>query len=93
MTDGLHKNTVKQLNTLDDIAGNVAIKSNEEINKLIKETEETLAALMAELKRRQTDQMHDEIEHLDEYLEEADVSFKNLRKFIAMALAEIRSEK
>ncbi|SUD91723.1 hypothetical protein [Psychrobacter phenylpyruvicus] len=93
MTEGLPKNTVEQINTLDKISSNVELKSNEEINRLITETEETLSALMGELKRRQEDKMHHEIENLDVYMQEADISFKNLRKFIAMALAELRSDK
>lgn len=93
MTDARDKSTTEQISTLDSIAENVAIKSSEEINQLIKETEETLSALMEELKRRQQDNMHKEIDHLEEYMEEADTSFKNLRKFIAMALAEIRGGK
>lgn len=93
MTKGMDKSTVEHINTLDEISSSVELKSNEEIDRLIKETEETLSSLMGELKRRQEDEMHHEIENLDMYMEEADVSFKNLRKFIAMALAEIRSEK
>ncbi|WP_296403126.1 hypothetical protein [Psychrobacter sp.] len=93
MTSGMDKSTVDQIHILDDISENVSLKSNEDIDKLIKETEETLTSLMGELKRRQQDDMHKEIDHLEEYMEEADTSFKNLRKFIAMALAEIRGGK
>lgn len=90
MSEELHKNTVSQISTLDEIADNVAIKSDVEIERLILETEETLAALMSELKRRQVDQQHKDIDNLEEHLSNADTSFKALREFISMALKEIR---
>lgn len=45
---------------------------------------------MQELKKRQEDGQHKNIDDLDVHLENADTSFKALRNFIAMALKEIR---
>lgn len=93
MTNEMNPNTVEQISTLDEIADNVAIKSDAEIEHLITETEETLSALMNELKRRQEDKRHKDIDNLEEHLNNANTSFKALRDFIAMALKEIRHTK
>lgn len=90
MTTETDKSTVEQIKVLDNILENVSLKSNEDINALIKETQDTLSALMDELKRRQQDGLHKDIENLDVYMEEVDSSFANLRKFIEMALKELR---
>lgn len=90
MTTEINKSIVEQIKVLDNISDNVSLKSNEDIDELIKETQDTLSALMNELKRRQQDGIHKDIENLDVYMEEADTSFANLRKFIAMALKELR---
>ncbi|WP_434353334.1 hypothetical protein VH441_09085 [Psychrobacter sp. HD31] len=92
MSEQLHKKTVSQINTLDEIADNVAIKSDDEINRLIEETEETLTALMDELKSRQANKMHNAIDNLDAHMTEADSSFKALRSFVNMALQELRKK-
>lgn len=84
------ENTTEQIDVLNKIESNVAMKSNDEIELLIKETEDTLQALMSELKRRQNDELHKDIDNLEEYLKNADTSFKSLKDFIAMALKEIR---
>lgn len=85
------ESTHTQIDALNEIESNVAMKSNEEIEQLIGETEDTLQALMSELKKRQENKMHKDIDNLDEYLEQADTSFKSLKDFIVMALKEIRS--
>lgn len=85
-----NENTNEQIDVLNEIESNVAMKSNEEIARLIKETEETLQALMGELKSRQNDGLHKDIDNLEAYLQDADTSFKSLKNFIAMALKEIR---
>lgn len=84
------ENTTEQIDVLNKIESNVAMKSNDEIELLIKETEDTLQALMSELKRRQNDELHKDIDNLEEHLKNADTSFKSLKDFIAMALKEIR---
>lgn len=92
MTD--HSDMTKSaIDALDKIADNAHLKTDEEIDRLIKETEETLTALMGELKRRQADTQHKDIDNLEDHLAQADVSFKALRNFIALALKEIRNEK
>lgn len=84
------ENTNKHVDALNEIESNVGMKSIEEIELLIKETEETLSALMNELTRRQHDAQHKDIEYLEKHLENADTSFKALKNFIAMALKELR---
>lgn len=85
------ESTNVQIDTLNEIESNVSVKSDAEIALLIEETEDTLAALMNELKRRQADAQHKDIDNLDDHLKNADTSFKALKEFIAMALKELRS--
>lgn len=85
--------TQKAIKALDKISGSAHLKTDDEINHLIQETEETLNTLMAELKRRQEDAQHKDIDNLEDHLAQADVSFKALRNFIALALKEIRDGK
>lgn len=92
LNNNFNQSTANQINALDEIADNVAIKSDEEIGRLIQETEETLTALMNELKKRQESEMHKAIDNLDEHMANADTSFKALRDFIAMALHELRGK-
>lgn len=82
--------TNEQVDTLNEIEHNVSLKTDAEIELLIKETEETLQSLMTELKKRQEDVQHKDIDDLENHLEHADISFKAIKNFIAMALKEIR---
>lgn len=88
----MEHDTNKAISALDKITENVGLKSDEEINRLISETEQTLHALIGELKKRHADMQHKDIDNLEEHLDEANTSFKALRKFIAMALKEIRGQ-
>lgn len=85
------ENTDKQIDTLNEIESNVSMKTNEEIELLIKETEETLQTLMNELKKRQNKGLHKDIDNLEEHMNNANTSFKSLKDFIAMVLKEIKS--
>lgn len=89
MPNTLNESTVNQIHALDEIADKVAIKSDAEIERLITETEETLSALMDELKRRQMDKQHKDIDNLEAHLHNAHINFKALREFMMMALKEI----
>lgn len=82
--------TDQQINSLNAIEHSVSMKTNEEIEILIEETEETLQVLMDELKKRRDKRLHKDIDNLDEHLKNADISFKSLKDFIAMALKEMR---
>lgn len=84
------ENATNPIDVLNEIESNIAMKSNDEIEWLIKETEETLQALMNELKNRKNKGLHKDIDNLEEYLNNADTSFKSLKDFIAMALKEIK---
>ncbi|PIE25424.1 MAG: hypothetical protein CSA60_00520 [Neptuniibacter caesariensis] len=67
----------------------IHLQPKEEVEALVAQTEATLNALIAELKRRNEDEQHQSIENLDDHLKEADTSFKRLRHFITMALDQI----
>lgn len=82
--------TQDAIDNLDEVENTMHLRSDAEIERLINETEDTLQALMQELKRRQHEGQRKNINELDEYLENADTSLQALRKFIAMALKEIR---
>lgn len=84
------QSTQDAIDALDEVADSAHLRSDADIERLINETEETMQALMAELKKRQESAQHKNIDCLDEHLENADTSFKALRNFIAMALKEIR---
>lgn len=82
--------TSTYINCLNDIENAVSNMSTDELETLATETQETLDALMNELKKRQAEKQHSEIDNLEEHLQNADISFKSLKDFIAMALKEIR---
>lgn len=84
------QSTQAAITALDQVADELHLRSDEEIEHLINETEEALQALMQELKKRQQSGQHKSIDYLEAHLENADTSFKALRNFIAMALKEIR---
>ena len=58
--------------------------SLKKLRKQVKKTKETLALLEAELKKRQLEQQHDEIEHLEDYMEQANSSILSLGSILSM---------
>ncbi|MCF8473179.1 MAG: hypothetical protein K9G26_00670 [Emcibacter sp.] len=60
------------------------------LKKLIKETENMLEELKCELDKRKTHKQHEEIDHLEEYFEDADHNLTNLKKFIQRVINEIK---
>ncbi len=79
----------KATKVMNKMVKKIHLQSKEEVEALVAQTEMTLNALIAELKRRNEDEQHQDIENLEEHLREADTSFKNLRHFITMALEKI----
>ncbi|PIE40988.1 MAG: hypothetical protein CSA49_05665 [Gammaproteobacteria bacterium] len=79
----------KATKVMNKMVKKIHLQSKEEVEALVAQTEATLNALIAELKRRNEDEQHQSIEDLDIHLQEADTSFKRLRHFIAMALDQI----
>ncbi|VAW06857.1 hypothetical protein MNBD_ALPHA01-2283 [hydrothermal vent metagenome] len=67
--------------------------SKKKLKKLINETQDVLDQLKTELKHRKEDKQHDEIDHLEEYFEDASHNLSNLKLFIKKVFSEIRKEK
>lgn len=63
------------------------------LRALIRETELTLTALKAELESREDEKRHEEIDHLDEHLEAAELSLQSIKDFFAHLVAEYRTKK
>lgn len=62
------------------------------LKKLISETQDVLNQLKRELKLRKEGKQHDEIDHLEEYFEDASHNLSNLKKFIQNVISEIKSK-
>lgn len=90
MTTSDNTSNSSEIEKLNEIESNVSMRTDEEIEILIKQTEEKLQTLMGELKNRQRQGRHQDIDNLEEHLHNADTSFKSLKAFIAMALREIK---
>ena len=66
------------------------------INKLqalVKETEETLADLKAELEERKHEAQHMAIEHLDDHMENAHLSLNSIKDFFSYLVNHFRGDK
>lgn len=88
--DDVHNTSNKAIKAMNKMVNSLHLQSDEDIETLVAKTETALKALMDELKRRQDDEQHRNIDYLDEHLENADTSFKSLRRFIAMAMNELK---
>lgn len=62
--------------------------SNKKLKNLIKETEVFLKLMKQEMKSRKLDKQHEEIDHLEDHLGEADHSLSNLKTFIQKIFSE-----
>ena len=62
------------------------VLTNERLNKLIEETQETLNELKEEVGRRQQVQQEHEIMHLDNHMKSAELSLTTIRNFISYLL-------
>lgn len=82
-----------EIDALDHIAEYASLRTNDEIHSLIQETEQTLNSLVSELRRRQLEAQHRDIDHLEEHLAHAESNFAALKNFVALALKEIRGER
>lgn len=56
--------------------------SNSKLKSLIAETEEVLALLKDEKKKRKLDKQHEEIDHLEDHLKEAEPHLSTIKAFI-----------
>ncbi len=64
--------------------------STKKLKKLISRTEKTLAKLQEELEKRNLDDQHSEIDHLEEHIDEAEHSLANFVTFLKEILADKR---
>lgn len=62
--------------------------SNKKLNKLIKETRETITELEDELEKRNLEKRHAEIDHLEEHMEEVEHNFSTFMTFLKTILKE-----
>ncbi|WP_438994099.1 hypothetical protein [Pseudemcibacter sp.] len=62
--------------------------SNKKLNKLIKETRETITELEDELEKRNLEKRHAEIDHLKEHMEEVEHNFSTFMTFLKTVLKE-----
>lgn len=72
---------------------NLKTVTTENLHGLIKDTEEALAELKQELKRREELAQHRELANIDSHIRSAELSVKSLRDFVAYLLADLRSDK
>jgi len=62
------------------------------LKKLIKETQGVLDQLTRELKKRKLDRQHEEIDHMEEYFQDAEHNLSNLKQFIQKIFSEMRKD-
>lgn len=67
--------------TLENSAASLQMMSMDKLKNLLHETEGTIVELKAEIERRDAVMQHDEIEHLEEHMEKAELSLATIRDF------------
>lgn len=67
--------------------------STERLNTLIQDTEERLRDLKAELQRREEARQHEAIDHLEDYIDAAEVRLRPLRDLILTIIEELKTKK
>ena len=70
----------------------IKVLTNERLNKLIEETQETLNELKEEVGRRQQVQQEHEIMHLDNHMKSAELSLTTIRNFISYLLEDSKKK-
>ncbi|MFC7048542.1 hypothetical protein [Emcibacter nanhaiensis] len=67
--------------------------SNKKLKKLISDTEEMLVLMKEELKERELRSQHEEVEHLEEHMDEAQNRLGNLKTFLTTLFQEMKKDK
>ncbi|MAO55727.1 MAG: hypothetical protein CMM61_08515 [Rhodospirillaceae bacterium] len=67
--------------------------SIERLKGMIENTEQQLAYLKDELQERENQAAHEQIEHLDDYMDVAEQRFGPLIEFVATIMKELRNTK
>lgn len=65
-------------------------KRKKELEEKITDLEDSLTKLKTQLNREQIEEQHQAIDHLDDYLDEVDHKYSNLKDFWSLLGAEIR---
>ena len=72
---------------------NLNILTTERLRKLVRETEETLVELKAELERREQLNQNQDIEHLENHMKSAELSLTTIRNFLDFLMDDMRKTK
>ena len=72
---------------------NLQTLTTERLRLLLSETEATLVELKAELERREELAQADEVAHLEEHMENAEVSLKSIRNFLQFLSSDMSGKK
>ncbi|WP_138380816.1 hypothetical protein [Luteithermobacter gelatinilyticus] len=64
--------------------------SNKKLKKMIADTEEMLAMMKEELKRRKLANQHEEVEHLEDHMNEAEHRMASLKTFLTALFKEMK---
>ncbi|WP_417317037.1 hypothetical protein [Emcibacter sp.] len=64
--------------------------SNKKLKKLIADTEEMLVLMKEELEARELRSQHEEVEHLEEHMDEAEHRLGNLKTFLTALFQEMK---
>lgn len=67
------------------------VLTTDRLQKLVLDTEETLAELKLEIERRETLSQNQEIAHLENHMKSAELSLTTIRGFIAFLVDDMRS--
>ncbi len=67
---------------------NLHVMTNERLNKLIDETQQTLVELKEEMSRREKMQQEHEITDLDHHMQNAEVSLTTIKNFIKFLMED-----
>ena len=75
------------------MSGDLETTPTDRLKTLIHETEERLQDLRAELDRREQARQHEAIDHLEDYIDAAEVRLRPLKDLIVMIVDELRAKK
>ena len=78
------------MTTPDHLKQRLAATPTGDLQSMVTDASETLAAIQAELDRREREQQHVAIERLDEYLADARPKWGEVKAFFDLVLKELR---
>ena len=67
--------------------------STDRLKTLVEDTEGRLQDLKAELQRREEARQHEAIDHLEDYIDAAEVRLRPLRDLVVMIIDELKNKK